>query len=395
MAIVRPTNARCLCRPPLGYWLITGELAKIKTREYQEALGQGKARAGKNLRRRCPGGLSQLSFEQFLAALMSTRVPQIFAESQVAGDGSDWNCWEEGILGSVCLAVRVMAFDDGDFPPSPAKSHEVPFPAELLFVSEPLLAVEGRRVRPGPDLTEIRSGTKESVGWCRGELIMPVAKTHPVVRPLVRSKYRRLIAERLLPPLRYASEKALEEGVPAHVRMGGIGAGAFAGPWRGAMHQELHGALSELLAEHSSALLGISRVDLFFPETAPKDRPTPEKFGHIVVRVGAFGCGQLAEPAEGCRLYKVVAWDPFSFPGNDYWCGNSRTSDDGVAAAATDLCGIITEVKGLWEPKGRSNTAGFVAETGETWGQVAARLPELCLRVCGNLLCYSSPCGAP
>uniref|UniRef100_UPI00313D35C1 hypothetical protein n=1 Tax=Rickettsia endosymbiont of Urophora cardui TaxID=3066265 RepID=UPI00313D35C1 len=60
------------------------------------------------------------------------------------------------------------------------------------------------------------------------------------------------------------------------------------------------------------------------------------------------------------KLYKIVAWDHASFPGNDYFIG-SRNTDDGVAAAATNSMEVITNIKGEYKdgyylpPSGNKN----------------------------------------
>lgn len=51
--------------------------------------------------------LSALTEEQFLEHLVRTKRPQIFAESAVAGDGSDWTLTELGLLGDISMAAPV------------------------------------------------------------------------------------------------------------------------------------------------------------------------------------------------------------------------------------------------------------------------------------------------
>tara|TARA_B100000683_G_C12082743_1_gene387565 strand:- start:222 stop:533 length:312 start_codon:yes stop_codon:yes gene_type:complete len=45
---------------------------------------------------------------------------------------------------------------------------------------------------------------------------------------------------------------------------------------------------------------------------------------------------------DGTPLYKFVAWDHFSWPGNDFFA-NSRQTDDGVSAAATSSMASLLE----------------------------------------------------
>lgn len=73
-----------------------------------------------------------------LALLFDTRRPQIFAESEVAGDGSDWSLAELSLLGDVSVAVPVTIFDDGAHR-HPAV-HATPFRGMLVFTAGALLA---------------------------------------------------------------------------------------------------------------------------------------------------------------------------------------------------------------------------------------------------------------
>ncbi|MEM8863869.1 MAG: hypothetical protein AAGD96_36635, partial [Chloroflexota bacterium] len=73
----------------------------------------------------------------FLRALMNTKKPQIFAESALVGDGSDWNMTELGILGDVSVATSVTIFDDGRH--RQPDVHDTPFKGTLLFTPGALL----------------------------------------------------------------------------------------------------------------------------------------------------------------------------------------------------------------------------------------------------------------
>jgi hypothetical protein len=81
--------------------------------------------------------LKTLTGATFLDALINTKVPQIFAESAVAGDGTDWNLIELGILGDISIAVPVTVFDNGNH--SAPVPHALPFPGTLVFTPGALL----------------------------------------------------------------------------------------------------------------------------------------------------------------------------------------------------------------------------------------------------------------
>jgi putative transposase len=73
-----------------------------------------------------------LSTEAFLEHLVATKQPQIFAESAVHGDGSDWTATELSILGDIGFAVPVSVYDNGRH--HRPDVYEQPFPATLLFI---------------------------------------------------------------------------------------------------------------------------------------------------------------------------------------------------------------------------------------------------------------------
>ena len=57
--------------------------------------------------------ISQLQVEEFIELIVRTKQPQIFAESSLKGDGSDWAPTELSILADIAIAVPVEVFDKG------------------------------------------------------------------------------------------------------------------------------------------------------------------------------------------------------------------------------------------------------------------------------------------
>jgi len=55
-----------------------------------------------------------LAFDDYLEILFNTKLPQIFAESAIIGDGSDWNLEELSILGDISVAMPVSIYDNGN-----------------------------------------------------------------------------------------------------------------------------------------------------------------------------------------------------------------------------------------------------------------------------------------
>ena len=86
------------------YTLVTSQVTHDRARAYRDAIRNGAqagARLDAELRSR---DLRQLSVEAFIECLVATKSPQIFAESAVFGDGSDWNQEELSILGDLNIA---------------------------------------------------------------------------------------------------------------------------------------------------------------------------------------------------------------------------------------------------------------------------------------------------
>ena len=57
--------------------------------------------------------------------------------------------------------------------------------------------------------------------------------------------------------------------------------------------------------------------------------------------------GEEGDDFSECSLYSLVAWDHVSWPGNDFFAG-SRSTDDGVKAAASDSMFTLTGIEGAY-----------------------------------------------
>jgi len=106
--------------------------------DYLRLLRGGQAQAGVFLQNRLRGtDLWAMTEYDLLGELLDTKPPQIFAESAVVGDGSDWSLTELSLLGDVSIAVPVTVFDDGNHhAPTP---HAIPFAGTLIFTPGALL----------------------------------------------------------------------------------------------------------------------------------------------------------------------------------------------------------------------------------------------------------------
>jgi hypothetical protein len=287
--------------------------------------------------------------DDFTTALLRTKLPQIFAESAVAGDGSDWNLTELGLLGDISVAMEVTVFDDGRHT-SPA-IHEVPFKAGLIFVPGALLRSGG----PG-----------SPADW--GEVVDDEGRIDP-------DAYDALYARRLLPGFLWIERQARELNQPALVTLPGLGCGQFAGPFRGQLGAALERALRRFLECHKGEFPSIKVVAY---DPYEECRPDREVHGGVDFRVRPLTMGgrpQLSRPEahaedgedlSGCGLFSFVAWDHVSWPGNDFF-GGSRATDDGVKAAATSSMAEVTGVQGCYS---ESRTSYLPPVPYATWGEL-------------------------
>lgn len=306
-----------------------------------------------------------LTTEGLIECLVATKRPRIFAESMVFGDGTDWTATELSILGDIGFSAPVTAFDDGSH--VRPRVHEHPVLATLLFSPGALL--RNGTGRTPADWNEVtRNGKLDPAG------------------------YSGLYQRRLMPLLLHVEQQAVALGAEALVTVPGLGCGQFAGPFRGTLGQALKEALIDLLKGCADKL---PHIRALYYDPFDECRNERHKFANVSLLVrpllrGNRGKPQLCHPAtyaedtddfSNCRLFSVVAWDHVSWPGNDFYLG-SRTTDDGVKAAATDVMAAITGNQGNYDPLRHAYTP---PEPYRTWGELVA-LQRIQLRVAGNLL---------
>jgi len=294
-----------------------------------------RSRAGGYLQKILPAPLESLAPLDLLALLFDTRRPQIFAEREVVGDGSDWSLTELSLLGDVSVAVPVTIFDDGTHR-HPAV-HGTPFRGMLVFTAGALLD-NGHGLTPA-DWPEV------------------VGSDGRIDPDGLLGLYRR----RLVPVFRHIDAHAASRR-SALVTVPGIGCGQFAGPFRGQLAPLLKTVLRQLLYDHGKEWPNIRMIH-FDPYSQGNN--SREQINGILFQVrpskaaGNQPIPQLCPPptyATGeddfsrCCLYSIVAWDHVSWPGNDFYIG-SRCTDDGVKAAATDAMTMITGVAGRYDPQ--------------------------------------------
>ena len=320
----------------MAHTLIIPNETRTRLVEYLASLQAGCAFAGKRLRDHLADmELATLTDAAFLDALLNTKPPQIFAESAVAGDGSDWNLTELGILGDISIAVPVTIFDNGHHTaPTP---HPEPLTGTLVFTPGALL--RNGRGQPPADWVEVTlaDGT------------------------LNREGYYGLYERRLLPVFQHVNARAFSRDKEALLTIPGLGCGQFAGPFAGRLGAELQTVMERFLTRHGASFPHIKAV-YFDPFNECENSRQQIQGISLMVRPllqGNAGKSQLCPPPayaedgddfSDCVLFSIVAWDHVSWPGNDYF-GGSRCTDDGVKAAATDSMAVLTGVEGSYDPQ--------------------------------------------
>lgn len=317
-----------------AYSILVPDETLARAAGYLHALRAAQATPGALLRDLLASAdLQAMTAGDLLGTLFDTKRPQIFAETAVAGDGSDWNLTELGLLGDVSVAVPVTVFDDGNHRnPAP---HQLPFPGMLIFVPGALL----------------RSGSGNTpADW--NEAVAPGGQ-------LSREGYYRLYRRRLFPVFRYINGHATHPR-SAFVTVPGLGCGQFAGPFQGRLGTQLESVLQRFLDEHGTSFTNVKAV-YFDPYNECRNARTEIHGIPFLVRplraAGNQAKSQLCHPSaysedgddfSGCTLYSLVAWDHVSWPGNDFFTG-ARATDDGVKAAATSSMSVLTGVAGEYD----------------------------------------------
>lgn len=312
--------------------LILSEETVRKIEDYQKQLITNPRVAGYRLAKLMDVFESDkiLDVDDLTRLLLKTKKPQIFAESDVIGDGSDWNMVELSILGDICASLPVEVFDNA--------AHEYPVVFEnsiqghLYFVPGALLRSNGDTPC---DFDEIVRNDELDDNF-----------------------YFKLYERRLLPVLLHANNMCKQSRRRGFITIPGIGCGQFAGRFSGRLGQRLNETIKRLLVENYSSL---DSIDAVYYDPYNECATERVNYGDITYFVRPLTQGnntksQLCPPAQlqdegdnyaDCLLISIVAWDHVSWPGNDFYIG-ARVTDDGVKAAATDTMYKITGVKGAY-----------------------------------------------
>jgi hypothetical protein len=309
--------------------------------------------------------IHQISTIELIELLMRTKRPQIFAESEVRGNGIDWNQDELSILGDISIVTPITVYDNGKH--HHPDLHEIPFAATLIFTSGALLR-NGHNITP-VDWEEITNDREFSF-----------------------DRYYRLYERRLLPAFIHANNLAEQNGKMALITIPGIGCGQFAGILKGQLGSKLKNTLIAFLNTHGSKFSNIKVVYYDPYSECENERIEIGEIDFLVrpLTKGNANRPQLCRPQtyaedgddfSNLQLFSFVAWDHVSWPGNDFYLG-ARSTDDGVKAAATNLMAVMTGIEGRYDPQ-RYQYCPPVAY--QTWKEVVSK-NKIQLEVKNNLI---------
>jgi hypothetical protein len=308
--------------------------------------------------------LSQLSIEQFIELLVRTKRPRIFAESDILGNGLDWNQTELSLLGDISIATPVTVYDNGRH--RQPQVHPTPFTATLIFTPGALLRND-RNLVPADWAEVTNNGMLDSTA------------------------YYRLYERRLLPGLNYINKIAQANNKKAFITIPGIGCGQFSGIFYRQLGEQLKNTLIRLIDSYGDCLSNIKaiyydpyseceneRINLkdidFIVRPLTKDNSSKSQLCHPEYYA------EVTDEFNECKLFSFVAWDHVSWPGNDFFAG-ARVTDDGVKAAATSSMAVMTGIEGTYDPRINqySPPVGY-----SDWGEVVSK-NKIQLEVKNNL----------
>lgn len=317
-----------------SYSIVIPKETISRATDYMHAVRVGRVQPGAFLRHGLQGAdLRAMKAQDLLGKLFDTKRPQIFAESAVAGDGSDWSLTELGLLGDVSIAVPVTIFNDGHHKaPTP---HLPPFSGTLIFTPGALL--------------------------CNGQGNTPAdwSETTAADGQFSTEGYYGLYRRRLLPTFRFINHHAAKPR-SAFLTVPGLGCGQFAGPFRGQLGSRFQAVLQRFLTEYGASFPNLGAIYFDPYNECENARYEIHGISYMVRPLTAAGNqrkSQLCRPVayaeqnddfSDCALYSIVAWDHVSWPGNDFFIG-SRATDDGVKSAATNSMFMLTGVEGEYD----------------------------------------------
>ena len=262
--------------------------------------------------------------------ILQTKRPKIYAESEIKGNGEDWNTNELKILGSICAGFDVLVFDDGKH--LNPKRYDYPINFKYIFVPGALLRNDfNQKYAPERDLLSKNNHINEN-------------------------KYNTYYFKKLDSVLHYIDQDSKKDKKKAFVSAPGIGCGQFAAEFKGTLGEKLKRVFINVLEMNGLKYSNIHTLHYDpYDECKNEDylinginlRIRPYLEGKSSPQLSIDNAKHIVDFESNCKFYSIVAWDHVSWPGNDFYA-MKRVTDDGVKAAASNLMSIITNQEGSY-----------------------------------------------
>ena len=327
--------------------------------DYKNKLSKNITLAGNNLRASLKrlfkvidaDGVAKLTRIDFIEAILASKVMSAGAAGSTFGPREKWSRPDVQILGDLNVVMPVKIFDNGQW--SKPLVHDKEFDGYLLFT-------------PGALLEDSNNDYDEVV--IKGKFDIEA--------------YCKLYERRILPLLHFANDEAAAKGKKAIVTVPGLGCSIFAGKFCKDIHGKFNEALKWILKKNSSNL---KSIDLVYYGRVDKDVNSNDelikydnglKYKMCFSESAEFR-NQLDKPINfkfdsdedysNRILFSIVAWSHICLPGNTFFGGGNRSTDDAVKAAATStMSSLFPGVEAEYE----SSSHKYLPKSYSKWSDV-------------------------
>lgn len=306
--------------------------------------------------------IASINVYEFLELIVQSKQIKVFSESEVKGNGKDWNRTELELLNLINTVAPVTIYDNGNYGASKVVVHKKPFQGYLLFTNGVRLKQAEGSVSPDADAVIKEDGTIDKYA------------------------YRKLYEERLIPLLLEANRIAGLNGKQALISIPGLGCGSFAGDFANIIKPIFRDTLLQILSDHQHELPNIRGVVFDSFDGCEREDKTVGHMDFLVRRSkDENGMGVLSPPStygdkyKDCLLFSTVAGEPCSRLGCDLMYGLNReqkglrNTNEGAVAAGTDLMQRVNHIEGKYNPEPPAPMFNVASDPNKSWGSVVEK----------------------
>lgn len=283
--------------------------------------------------------IHEYSEKMLLSALLETKKPCIFAESEIVGDKDyDWNRIELLILGNVSVSIKCTAYDNAIHDPNDInfKQFNAPQNVDLIYTVGALLQ--------NPFGNKIDHYIVNSINEIDDD------------------KFYLFYNEKFKEIFNYVDN----EYPHSHITMPNIGGGCFSNGIDTVAHWHIF--LKRFLSENIFSNIESVMYDSYNGNDIPMDFIINDT--KLLIR--PFNKCQIPQFhfKPNSQLVSLVAWDHVSYPGNDFY-RMQRVTDDGVKSAATNS---MTQFLGINGRYSKDKSMYIPIDSSVTWETYAKEL---------------------